>query len=77
MRDEEREKRKSVCWYPGKYSRRPPEKVVAGATAFSQYSTTAPTTVWPQVPKRRKSYLHIVVVQIWEGVGGEQRKSML
>jgi len=75
MRDKERERERKRWWYPGKYLRRPPEKVVAGAAAFSQYSTTAPTTIWPQVPWRRKSYLHIVVVQIWAGVGGEQRKS--
>ena len=76
MRDEERrEKGKKRWWYPGKYLLRPPEKVAAGATAFSQYSTTAPATVWPQVPKRQKSYLHIVVVQIWAGVVGKQRKS--
>ena len=75
MRDKERERKRKRWWYPGKHLRRPPEKAAAGATAFSQYSTTAPTTVWPQVPCRRKSYLHIVVVQIWAGVGGEQRKS--
>jgi len=34
--------------------------VVAGATANSQYSTTAPATTWPQVPWKENSYLHIV-----------------
>jgi hypothetical protein len=51
--------------------------VVAGATAFSQYSTTAPATRWRQVPWREKPYLHIVVGQNRAGVKGEQRKSVL
>jgi hypothetical protein len=51
--------------------------VVAGATAFSQYSTTAPATRWWQVPWRENPYLHIVVGQSWAGVKRDQRKSML
>lgn len=66
-----REKRKKRS---GGYLRRRLEKAAAGATAFSQYSTTAPTTRWWQVPWTPKLCRHIVVEWKAGVVEGSQRK---